>query len=254
MNTLETTATEINRLHQQAHASAESAVAYAKAAGKLLLEAKSSIKHGEFRTWIEANLTVSVRQAQRYMAAAQGKPSEIRNIFTKSDMVSHLPPAPPRSSMGVWKGERWIPEPGYLYCLSTDNDNYWVAPAQGGYTHVSKLYSGDRMSTDGFIWRYTIFSKCIEADLPDQWYVGTRYPPLSRSGIHGILESYGLHDFQAAKIKSFKCDDPFDRPFGEPDPEHWYWDEPLPDDDFYLALEIEGLLNKRGVPLLLPLT
>lgn len=249
MNTLTTTATEINHLHQQAHASAESAVESARAAGKLLLEAKASMKHGEFRPWVEANLSVSLRQAQRYMAAALGKSSDVRDVFPISDMMSLLPSAPPRTSLGVWNGDRWMPEPGYLYCFSTDNGNFWVAPAKGGGTHVSRLYSGDRMATDGFSWRYTIFAENNDPDLSARWYVGTRHAPLSRSGIHGILKSYGLHDIKAAKIKGVKFDDTLELPFGEPDPEHWYWDAPLPDDDLYLMLKIEGGLNKHGVPL-----
>lgn len=249
MSTLATTATEINRLHQQAHASAESAVESAKAAGMLLLEAKVSMKHGEFRPWVEANLSVSLRQAQRYMAAALGKSSSARDVFPKSDMMSLLPPAPPRTSLGIWNGDRWMPEAGYLYCLSADNGNYWVVPAQGGGTHVSRLYSGDPMATGGFSWRYTIFAENDDPDLSACWYIGTRHAPLSRSGVHEILESYGLLDIKAAKIKGVKFDDTLERPFGEPDPEQWYLDVPLPDDDLYLTLQIEGGLTKRGVPI-----
>lgn len=249
MSTLATTATEINRLHQEARASAESAVESAKAAGKLLLEAKASMKHGEFLPWIDANTSVSPRQAQRYMAAALGKSGSVRDVFPKSDMMSHLPPAPPRTSLGIWDGDRWIPEPGYLYCFSADNGVFWVAPAQGGGTHVSRLYSGDRMATDGFSWRHTIFAENDDPDLTARWYIGTRHAPLSRSGVHGILESYGLLDIKAAKIKGVKFDDTLERPFGEPEPEQWYWDSPLPDDDLYVTLQIEGRLNKSGVPL-----
>lgn len=249
MSTLSITATEINRLHAQAHASAESAVDSAKAAGKLLIEAKASMKHGEFLPWIVANTSVSTRQAQRYMAAALGKFGNVRDVFPKSDMMSHLPPAPPRTSLGIWDGDRWVPEPGYLYCFSADNGTYWVAPAQGGGTHVSRLYSGDRMATDGFSWRYTIFAENDDPNISTRWYIGTRHAPLSRSGVHGILKSYGLHDIKAAKIKGVKFDDTLERPFGEPDPEQWYLDVPLPDDDLYLTLQIESRLNKRGVPI-----
>lgn len=249
MNTLATTATEINQLHQQARTSAEIAVTSAKAAGKLLLEAKATMKHGEFRPWIEANLSVSLRQAQRYMAAALGKTGSVRDVFPKSDMMSLLPPASPRASMGIWNGDRWIPEPGYLYCLSADNGTYWVVPAQGGGFHVSRLYSGERMSSNGFNWRYTIFGEIDAPDISDRWYVGTRFAPLSRSGIHGILKSYGLNEMKEIKLKSVRFDDTLERPFGEPEPEQWYWDAPQPDDDLYLTLQIEGVLNQRGVPL-----
>lgn len=251
MNDLETTATEINRLHQQAHASAQSAVEYAKAAGKLLLEAKTNMKHGEFRLWVEANLSVTLRQAQRYMGAALGKSNDVRAVIPKSDMMSLLPPAKPRTSLGVWAGDVWVPEPGYLYCFAADNGTFWVAPAPNGGNHVSRLYSGERMSTDGFKWRYTIFAENNDPDLSAQWYVGTRSAPLNRSGVHGILKSYGLDDFKGAKIKGVRFDDTLERPFGEPDPDQWYWDDPHPDDDLYTTLRIEGAVNKHGVPLLL---
>jgi hypothetical protein len=183
------------------------------------------------------------------MAAAQEKSSDVRTVFPKSDMMSLLTTAPPRTSLGIWNGDRWIPEPGYLYCLAADNGTYWVVPAQGGGTHVSRLYSGDRMATDGFSWRYTIFAENDAPDISTRWYVGTRFAPLSRSGTHEILKSYGLNDPKTVKIKGVKFDDAFERPYGEPEPEQWYWDSPLPDDDLYLALQIEGRLNKRGVPL-----
>lgn len=249
MSTLATTATEINRLHQEARASAESAVESAKAAGKLLLEAKASMKHGEFLPWIDANTSVSPRQAQRYMAAALGKSGSVRDVFPKSDMMSHLPRPLSRNSQGVWDGDHWKPEPGYLYCISADNGTYWVAPARNGGTHVSRLYSDDLMSTDGFTWRYTIFAENDDSDFTYRYYIGTRHAPLSRSGIHEILKSYGLHDIKAAEIKGVKCDDTLERPFGEPDPETWYWDSSFPDDGLYLTLKKNGLLNKRGVPI-----
>lgn len=251
MNDLQTTATEINRLHQQAHASAQSAVEYAKAAGKLLHEAKAAMQHGDFIPWILANTSVSPRQAQRYMSAAVGKSVSVRDVIPKCDMMSHLLPAKPRTSLGVWAGDVWMPEPGFLYCFAADNGTFWVAPAPGEGTHVSRLYSGERMSTDGFAWRYTIFAENNDPDLSDQWYVGTRFAPLNRAGVHGILKSYGLDDFKGAKIKGVRFDDTFERPFSEPDPGQWYWDAPLPDDDLYVILQIEGMVNKHGVPLLL---
>lgn len=201
MNKLAITATEINRLHKQA------------------------------------------------LASALDKSCDVRAVFPKSDMMSLLPPAPPRTSLGVWNGDRWMPEPGYLYCFYSDNGNFWVAPAQGGGTHVSRLYSGDRMATDGFSWRYTIFAENDDPDCTNRYYIGTRHAPLSRAGIHAILESYGLRDLKTAKIKGVYFDDTLERPFGEPDPENWYWNTPLPDDELHHAFRVNGLLNERGVPI-----
>ena len=80
---------EINAEHDAAQDHAGKAIEHAQRAGQLLLDAKADLKHGEFQGWVESNLRVSVRQAQRYMRAAQGKPMTARGI--KNDTVSHLP-------------------------------------------------------------------------------------------------------------------------------------------------------------------
>lgn len=85
-------ASEINAAHQQAIQHADRAIEFARQAGDLLLKVKADLPHGDFLPWVEANCTVSQRQAQRYMAAAQGKPIPLRAI--KNDTVSHLPEAP----------------------------------------------------------------------------------------------------------------------------------------------------------------
>ena len=77
----------INRHHQQAQAHASRAIEHAIEAGKLLLQAKAQLPHGQFLSWLEANCQVSARQAQRYMRAAQGRPLGRR----KNDTVSHMP-------------------------------------------------------------------------------------------------------------------------------------------------------------------
>jgi len=81
-------ASEINIAHQHATQYAEKAIDYARQAGKLLLDVKAKLPHGEFIAWVEKNCTVSLRQAQRYLAAAQGKPLAIRT--SKNDTVSYL--------------------------------------------------------------------------------------------------------------------------------------------------------------------
>lgn len=81
-------AQEINRLHVLADGHADMAIAYAKQAGSLLLEVKKTLGHGDWLPWLKKNIEVSPRQAQRYMAAALGKPLPIKAI--KNDTVSHL--------------------------------------------------------------------------------------------------------------------------------------------------------------------
>ena len=84
-------ASEINEAHAQAIRHAGTAIDFAKQAGALLLQVKNELAHGEFLPWLEANCTVSDRQARRYMASAQGKPLPIRSI--KNDTMLLLPGA-----------------------------------------------------------------------------------------------------------------------------------------------------------------
>lgn len=87
---IETITQRINAHHNAATGSAATAVDNAKAAGDLLLELKANLPHGEFIKCITARTKVSIRQAQRYMAVAQGKPVPVRKLADKSDTVSHL--------------------------------------------------------------------------------------------------------------------------------------------------------------------
>jgi hypothetical protein len=56
--------------HDAAQASARDAVAHAIRAGELLIDAKASLKHGEFNAWLAANVTFSERTARGYMRLA----------------------------------------------------------------------------------------------------------------------------------------------------------------------------------------
>ncbi len=91
---LATWAADINAAHADAVKHATSAIEYAKQAGELLLKVKQKLPHGAFGGWLEANVTVSARQAQRYMAAAQGKALSMRKVKealpapAKNDTVS----------------------------------------------------------------------------------------------------------------------------------------------------------------------
>lgn len=109
---LATWAADINAAHADAVKHATSAIDYAKQAGELLLKVKQKLPHGAFGAWLEANVEVSERQAQRYMAAAQGKPLPIRHI--KSDTVSDLLEEP----QAVEPVKSWLPtDPDVLSIL-----------------------------------------------------------------------------------------------------------------------------------------
>jgi len=138
MLTFESHGQEINRLHLLAHAAANDAMEHAKAAGVLLLEMKNRLKHGQFQHWVLENAQVSLRQAQRYMAAAQGKTIPLRMLIEKNDTVSLLEGKCNKLVAGDGK---WQPNCGHIYIYSADVASYWVVPdlSLKGF-HVSKHY------------------------------------------------------------------------------------------------------------------
>lgn len=108
MVSLAAVAQEINAAHSAAIKHADLAIKYACKAGEMLLQVKSELKHGGFIPWVEANLTVSARQAQRYMRAARGEPMTPRSI--KSDTMSYL------------TGPSWLPTDPATLCLAHFQD------------------------------------------------------------------------------------------------------------------------------------
>lgn len=97
-------AAEITEAHALATKYADQAIEHAKRAGQLLLEVKAQLPHGEFLPWLAENVSVSERQAQRYMRAARGKPVTARQI--KNDTVSHLPRWPKVGEFAMAETER----------------------------------------------------------------------------------------------------------------------------------------------------
>jgi hypothetical protein len=220
---IETIIDQINTHHKYATKHAKDAVESAKAAGELLLHVKATLPHGTLTSWIKTNLNVSDRQAQRYMAVAQGKPVPLRKLADKTDTVSVLQNT--TQSKGIWKNERWEPEAGCMYLFNEEGASYWVLPCtEGGkWFHVSKLYDGPRMSTDGFYRHYTIFSVVDDPDLTSKFYVGTT-TPLGWVGVGDVLKSYGLKDIEKSLVKGKPAKHRYERPFGEQSPENWYWE------------------------------
>jgi hypothetical protein len=165
------TSTEINRLHQLATKTATEAVEYAKQAGELLLNVKDQLPYGAFGNWVEQNLTVSARQAQRYMAVAQGKPIPVRELAAKYDSVPKLPRNDTVSDLrnclsqeeldrlidGTWV-PKWKPQKGHWYTTVTKTGGYFVVPdlEKPDFFHVSHFYSAghedDKVFFDGTRW------------------------------------------------------------------------------------------------------
>ena len=65
-------ASEINAHHQAAEEAAYAALDHARAAGDLLIEAKTRCGHGSWSDWLVTNFRGSERTAQRYMKLANG--------------------------------------------------------------------------------------------------------------------------------------------------------------------------------------
>lgn len=107
MNITTTQAAEINRHHRLAMEHADTAILHAREAGKLLLHVKTQLMHGEWREWLANNVSVSERQAQRYMRTASGKPVTRPR---KNDTMSDLPKAldRPATVRAVTEDRRWV--------------------------------------------------------------------------------------------------------------------------------------------------
>lgn len=229
MHHLENIIDQINTHHQNAIKKATDALTSARAAGELLLQVKATLPYGTFTKWIEAHLTVSDRQAQRYMAVAQGKTVPLRKLAGKTDTVSVLDNQ--KSSEGLWKDGKWTPEAGCMYKFIENDAEYWVLPDQQSdrWFHICKHYSGTRMNTDGFSRRHTVFSSITDPDSSHQYYVGTT-TPLGWIGVEAVLKSYGLKNLEGSLVKGKHTSLRFEFPKGEPEMCDWYWDDGEPDD------------------------
>ena len=142
MLAFEPIAEKIDHHHQLAEKSAVNALEHALETGKLLLEMKARLKHGEFQRWILGHTQISIRKAQRYMSFAAGKDLSVKKLAGKCDTVSHLATTCDQGSVidGVW-----TPKPGHHYLHAGEIASYWVVPDinSEGF-HVSKLYQTER--------------------------------------------------------------------------------------------------------------
>ena len=207
------TCTEINRLHQLATKSASEAIEYAKQAGELLLQVKAQLPYGAFGDWMEQNLSVSARQAQRYMAVAQGKPIPVRELAARNDTVSQVARSDMMSQLsdvlspeeadsvidGTWT-PKWKPEAGHWYSAFTESGAYWVVPdlTQPHLFHVSRLDS-DPADEDGLFYgtRWAEVTDFVEIRLKQYGMadpINTKWKVSKRAGLSepfGAPENHG---------------------------------------------------------------
>ena len=111
----DTVPVKINKLHALAQQAAATAIEYAVAAGKLLIEEKKYVGHGGWLSWLQENVDFSERTARNYMRVARAFPKlenekrqhvadlSLRNVLstlaTDSNRLSKQPPA----SIKKWK-------------------------------------------------------------------------------------------------------------------------------------------------------
>src|SRR5215216_3184776 len=72
--TLAALAEQINEEHRLCEQAARNSVEHARAAGEMLIEAKSQVPHGGWLPWLEENFEDSERTAQVYMRIARDWP------------------------------------------------------------------------------------------------------------------------------------------------------------------------------------
>ena len=207
MNIRATIASEINGHAEQATAKANEAMHHAIEAGRLLLEVKASLAHGQFGEWLETNVKVSARQAQRYMAAAEGKPVPIRSLSSKYDTVSHLTDEN-KKPVTTWPVPTWTPIPGHwMTTVTEDGAAWWVVPSleHPGFFHISKFHQDATAKPD--------------PDQPD-WdgqslFDGTKRP-VRADVVEPMLQHFGMKEPVKAEWKS-REQAGLSRPFGEPE-------------------------------------
>ncbi len=71
LSALQDLARVIDQEHAAAAAAANTAIQHALNAGRLLLQVKAQLAHGEFLPWLRSNCTVKQRQARAYMRVAR---------------------------------------------------------------------------------------------------------------------------------------------------------------------------------------
>lgn len=153
---------DINRLHSLASNTALDAIDYANQAGLLLLEIRRSLPHGQFSLWVDSNLSVSLRQCQRYMEVATGKEIAIRELTDTSDAMSRVDNFLTEEELQKIINETWTPEwrpqAGYWYFTTNVEGSFWVVPdlQVPERFHVSRLYDDPKYPSknlfDGTRW------------------------------------------------------------------------------------------------------
>jgi hypothetical protein len=112
-NRLPVLASSINEHLRAANAAVKRGFEHAIAAGKLLLEAKELVAHGEWLPWLQAN-QIGARQAQTYMRLARNRH---RFDAIKNESAAYLTIAAAEALVGCPRSEHPRGLPGQLDML-----------------------------------------------------------------------------------------------------------------------------------------
>ena len=96
-------AADINAAHEECAGAVRAGFAHAVRAGRLLLEAKARIPHGEWLPWVRRHCAFSERTAQAYMRVARGQldatdPQRVARLSFRSALASLAAPREPAVS------------------------------------------------------------------------------------------------------------------------------------------------------------
>jgi hypothetical protein len=180
MLTFDSHGKEINRRHLLAQQTATDAVEHARVAGNLLIEVKKDMKHGKFQHWVSNQLGVSMRQAQRYMAVAQGKPVAMRQLAEKSDtMVSHL--------KKLFDKPMFIPELGHKY-----ETVVWTSGTEALWVRIDPFKP---------LQEHNYLIRCFthkEDGFDKLGFMDQTIKPVPAALVNATLKSFGLEEPQSA--------------------------------------------------------
>jgi hypothetical protein len=152
---LKSSADEIRRHHEAAHAAARNAIAHALAAGRLLAEVKGALPHGAFEDWLSANCAFSSRTARRYMRLHEHRDALPPGAGVKA-AIEHLKTDTVSETDDPSNVPAWLPALGKAVIHGSLMESCWMVwPIEGGYASVAAwvVDKADPEMTD------TIFTK-----------------------------------------------------------------------------------------------
>ena len=112
-------ADRINAEHPQAETALHDGLRHAVEAGRLLLEAKATVAHGEWLPWLESNFDGSTRTARAYMLVATRLPqlekqngNAVANLsFRQALRLTAAPKATKETATDQGQGKRFLDAP-----------------------------------------------------------------------------------------------------------------------------------------------